>query len=285
MDAITSKMSKLYRLQKVNTVFSVFNIMLLVAIAVCGYIPFRYTILESQLSLYRETDAEYKASRCSEKSKLEYKWREEHAPFFVEALRPYFGIERIPLKYIAAANKPVIYLYPEEKTNVNVKVNFDGELTTLYPDYTQDGWNVVANQDGTLQMNNKEYKYLYWEGATNKSIELNSGFCVKGTDTVKFLEKVLKEQGLNSNETNDFIAYWAPLMSDNKYNVISFITDEYKEMAELDINPKPDTEIRVFMVWYGSDIPVDIESQSFDTPNRTGFTVVEWGGSQLNNIQ
>ena len=45
--------------------------------------------------------------------------------------------------------KPVIYLYPEEQTEVSVKLDYDGELTVTYPAY-EDGWNVTAYPDGTL---------------------------------------------------------------------------------------------------------------------------------------
>lgn len=44
--------------------------------------------------------------------------------------------------------KPVIYLYPESKTDVAVKLAYAGELTCTYPAY-QDGWNVSASPDGT----------------------------------------------------------------------------------------------------------------------------------------
>ncbi len=41
---------------------------------------------------------------------------------------------------------------------------------------------------------------------------------------------------------------------------------------------EPDTEIRVFMAWYGSDDPVSIPAQELTCVERSGFTAVEWGG-------
>ena len=41
------------------------------------------------------------------------------------------------------AAKPVLYLYPEEETEVTVTLDFDGTLTSTYPDYG-DGWTVTA---------------------------------------------------------------------------------------------------------------------------------------------
>ena len=45
--------------------------------------------------------------------------------------------------------KPVIYLYPEETTEVTVKLDFKGKLTSTYPAY-ENGWKVTAQPDGTL---------------------------------------------------------------------------------------------------------------------------------------
>ena len=47
-----------------------------------------------------------------------------------------------------ACYKPVIYLYPEEETQVSVQLALDGGLTCTYPAY-QNGWTVTAAPDGT----------------------------------------------------------------------------------------------------------------------------------------
>lgn len=62
------------------------------------------------------------------------------------------------------AGKPVIYLYPEKTTNVEVKLNFNGELIATYPTY-DNGWSVIARPDGTLinTADGREYSYLFWE--------------------------------------------------------------------------------------------------------------------------
>ncbi len=177
--------------------------------------------------------------------------------------------------------KPVIYLYPQSSTQVEVKLDLDGDFTCTYPEY-KDGWNVTAMPDGTLiDENNKHYNYLYWEGETSAQYDFSSGFCVKGEDTAQFLEKALDKLGLNRKEANEFIVYWLPLMQNNEYNVISFQTDAYTDAAKLSVTPTPDTEIRVFMAYYESDSYVDIDEQKLITPERNGFTVVEWGGTQV----
>ena len=47
------------------------------------------------------------------------------------------------------------------------------------------------------------------------------------------------------------------------------------------ITPEPDTLIRIFMAWYGTEEPVSILPQELSAPERQGFTVVEWGGEYV----
>lgn len=49
----------------------------------------------------------------------------------------------------------------------------------------------------------------------------------------------------------------------------------------LDINPKPDTIIRILMTFKGLEKPIDVTEQKLQTPKRTGFTAVEWGGTEI----
>ena len=180
-----------------------------------------------------------------------------------------------------AAYKPVIYLYPEVETEVSVKMNLDGKLTCTYPAYNA-GWKVTASPDGTLtDAKGQTYNYLYWEGETNAQWDMTEGFCIKGEDTAAFLEDALEKLGLNRKEANEFIVYWLPLMEQNPYNIISFQTDTYTDAAELQIDPAPDTVIRVFMTFEASDYMIRILPQKLTAPERIGFTVVEWGGTEL----
>ncbi len=180
-----------------------------------------------------------------------------------------------------AAYKPVIYLYPEEETEVKVALSLDGELTCTYPKYNG-GWSVTAEPDGTLtDTEGKKYNYLYWEGELNTNYGISTGYCVKGEDTALFLEDALSKLGLNRREANEFIVYWLPLMERNEYNLISFDTAKYCESASLEVSPAPETLIRVFMTWKASDVYVELEAEEYSAPERQGFTVVEWGGTEL----
>ena len=115
--------------------------------------------------------------------------------------------------------KPVIYLYPEQETDVRVTLDLAGELTCAYPAYG-DGWSVRAAPDGTLtDESGQTYRYLYWEGTSGTDYDFSTGFCVSGEDTAAFLENALRQLGLNREEANEFIIYWLPQMQDNTYNL------------------------------------------------------------------
>ena len=176
--------------------------------------------------------------------------------------------------------KPIIYLYPEEEMEVNVRLKFDGGLTHTYPKYPTQGWNVTAESDGTIHYDGREYYSLFWEGDAREEFTMDEGFVVAGDETAEFLESSLEILGLNDKEANEFIIYWLPLMENNEYNLIHFASDEYEEMAELNITPQPDAIVRVMMVWSPLTEKINIPQQNlYDLrTERSGFTVVEWGG-------
>jgi len=183
--------------------------------------------------------------------------------------------------FAARGAKPVIYLYPEKETDISVQLDYDGDLTCTYPAY-EDGWRVTASPDGTLtDAGGQTYNYLYWEGLRKNDYDLSHGFCVAGEDSAEFLETALADLGLTRREANEFIVYWLPLMEENPYNLIAFQDDTHTESAVLTVDPAPDTTIRVFMAWKSLDEPIEIEPQELTAPERVGFTLVEWGGTEL----
>ncbi|CAN5916633.1 hypothetical protein BH11BAC7_BH11BAC7_10940 [soil metagenome] len=93
--------------------------------------------------------------------------------------------------------------------------------------------------------------------------------------------------GLNSKETEDYITYWCPRMVANDKNYIHFMfNEEYNEYAGLDVNPAPDKMFRVFMLWSKSEenVNTNVVPQSIETFERSGFTIVEWGGAEMQRI-
>ena len=47
----------------------------------------------------------------------------------------------------------------------------------------------------------------------------------------------------------------------------------------LDVNPAPDTVIRVLMITKPLDKYVEVKEQKLDRIERKGYTLVEWGGT------
>ena len=70
-------------------------------------------------------------------------------------------------------------------------------------------------------------------------------------------------------------------MQNNPYNLIAFQQEAYTDIAELNISPKPDSELRIYMTFEALDEPVESEITMPEPFVRDGFTVVEWGGSEL----
>ncbi len=185
--------------------------------------------------------------------------------------------------------KPVIYLYPEAKSLIKLKLNYAGELTVTYPAY-KNGWEVIAHPDGKLvdPVDNKEYSYLFWEGKDDgpapKKLIYTEGFVVKGDSAHLFLQDKLSEMGMVPKEYNEFIVYWYPILKENKYNFIHFkVGDAYDEISTMEIDPKPDAMLRVFMYYKSMDKPGSVSPQVFVPFTRTGFTLVEWGGGPINS--
>ena len=188
------------------------------------------------------------------------------------------GIEELVLK-------PIIYLYPEKETELTVRLGAPEKITSSYPKYN-DGWSVVAYPNGDLidkTTGNKLYS-LYWEGKKDTSnLDKTVGFVVKGEDSIEFLEEKLEILGLNYKEKEEFIVYWLPKLESHTYNYIYFATeDEIEEEMPLKLSVKPDTTIRIRMIFEGLDEYREVEEQSLaPAPERSGFTVVEWGGTDL----
>ena len=178
--------------------------------------------------------------------------------------------------------KPVIYLYPDGPADVSVTLGYPEEnLTYAYPAY-DGGWRVTAYPDGRLvnRSDGSEHFYLFWEGNKRIDWDFSEGFVVRGSEAEDFLREKLSFLGLTPREYNDFIVYWAPELAQNEYNLITFSGEQYEELAPLTVVPKPDSVLRVHMVYKAVGEPVEIPEQELVPFSRSGFTVIEWGGTR-----
>jgi len=181
-------------------------------------------------------------------------------------------------------DKPVIYLYPTEEKEISVKLLNVERITCSYPKYV-DGWKVLAKPNGDLMDldTGRNLYSLYYESESVEKFNVSQeGFVVRGEESAKFLEEKLEVLGLTEREAEEFIIYWLPKLESNKYNYIRFATsEEINNNMPLEISPKPDTIIRVLMIFKGLENPIEVEEQRLTSLARKGFTVVEWGGTEI----
>ena len=183
--------------------------------------------------------------------------------------------------------KPVIYLYPEQETKVNVQLTFNGTLTSTYPTLPPEGWSVTAQPGGTLtDEEGRSYRYLFWEGVADVDWKQDSGFLVKAEDAREFLEESLTQLGLNELEQNDFITYWLPKLEKNGESFVTFAAEQYTDNAILTVTPQPDSVLRVQMLISKVDDSnraafQKLPEQELPRFEREGFVLVEWGGTDL----
>ncbi len=210
----------------------------------------------------------------------------------------YKGGHEVVLEFIATDTwlypeeyKPVIYLSSPTPLSVEIMLNFKGELTFSYPNY-ENGWSVLVHENEIIdQSTNDAYPYLFWEGR-DPALDFNYtedqfvGFVLKTDTIVPFLEAKLEFLGLNYRERTDFITYWAPRIMENNYIIAQFlIDDDYdRYVAEISIHPKPDAMRRIFLLYKGFDgrPTLEVQPQVLKPFSRLGFTLIEWGGSELN---
>ncbi len=187
-------------------------------------------------------------------------------------------------RYSSSLMKPIIYLYPTEAMDVSVKLGAPEKLSHTYPKYVE-GWDVRVEPNGNLtdMATRRHYYALYWEGKQANLPQYDDGFVVAKNEIAPFLEEKLALLGLNEREANEFIIYWLPKLESAPYTFIHFVSrEEQNKYMPLEVQPTADTVIRVLMAFKSLDKPIEVKEQVLlPTPARTGFTVIEWGGTEI----
>ncbi len=188
--------------------------------------------------------------------------------------------EEADKKYpLPIVKKPAVYLYPEKIEKVEVILNPDGNITKTIPEY-KDKWIVTANPDGVID---DKYHYLFYEVELNRPIFLpEEGWAVYKKDLSTWFDKYLTKLGLNNREIKDFKDYWLKELQKHPFDYyeIKLLTNDFlAKNLQIKINPEPDTFIRIIFYFKpGFGIPEALKEPVIKTPERKGFTVVEWGG-------
>ena len=176
--------------------------------------------------------------------------------------------------------KPVIYLYPQKPTYVDVTVS--GNVVESIPEYNNGWFGVLAMPGGVLKYNDQYYRELYYEATTPTLNAPDNGVFIKTEYLKQELEFYTKQLGLLKNESEEFVDYWLPRLQNlnKKYIFFSILSAEEKQRTDrVEISPKPDVFIEFIAYFKGSDEPTGVRPLKLPAvPGRIGFTAVEWGG-------
>ena len=191
---------------------------------------------------------------------------------------------------IQIVSKPVIYLYSKEDLTATVSPNFKGDLSFTFPPIN-DAWNVGLSNNEIVNLNDRKiYPYLFWEGDItglefDKIDNSLSGSLINSLDIVPFLESNLSALGLVQKEISDFITFWGPKMIQKKYVFVQFLEDDKvdEKLGQLSIYPEPNNLKRVFLMFetFDENPHITCTAQTFTNFDRNGFTVIEWGGTEI----
>ena len=179
-----------------------------------------------------------------------------------------------------AVDKPAIYIYPEEagRFQVHLGLNAGTRLTDSEPEYG-DGWEVFVSQSGRID---DRYDYLFYEASLAQAPVLAAGWCVDGMDLEGELAPLLTALGLNAVESTDFLDYWLTRLPERPYYLVYPVMGrDLDTWVELDVSPAPTALLRFWFFFAGSDVWVDLPEPQVAFFQRSGTTVVEWGGAVL----
>jgi len=123
------------------------------------------------------------------------------------------------------------------------------------------------------------------KGAAELEVLVDNAVAV--SNVTRFLEDKLSTLGLSEREAAEFITFWGPRIAERGKALVTFASEEFARQAVYRLTDPssgagivPDTFIRVYIVV--GDVPqTAVPEQKLEPgPTRTGFTVVEWGGTE-----
>lgn len=175
--------------------------------------------------------------------------------------------------------KPNIYIYPEEKTRLEVTLGFPkgGNVVTSIPEYGR-GWSVSVDKNGMID---NKYGFLFYESTQPDVWQMNEGWIVKQAELQQFFFENMTRYGFKGREIEDFIDYWIPRLNYSSYFEIYPQTQFLIEsVIQLNISKKPDNLLRLFYVIKPMNIQKSIVLKEPKIEHqfiREGFVVTEWG--------
>ena len=135
---------------------------------------------------------------------------------------------------------------------------------------------MIAEPNGLID---GKYDYLFYEAQLEQLQLPKEGWVVEYKELENWFNLNLKELGLNEKEISQFKEYWLAELPFAKYYEIKLLDDNFlEENMNLIIDPKPITVIRRNFYFRPHESQIILEKPNIITPERKGFTAVEWGG-------
>lgn len=186
--------------------------------------------------------------------------------------------EIFQLPALESALKPNIYLYPIEEMDVTLVFPIESRLLTVIPDYHQT-WEVKVKPSGEIKENNQSYAYLFYESMTTVThFQKQNGWVIPAENRVEVFEDILQAYHFNQTEIDDFIEFWDERLDDTQVYIMYPQDTKAVDLAmPLDVYPTPDSIYRLWFIFEAFDDQI-ITSPQITPINRSGFTLVEWGG-------
>jgi len=175
--------------------------------------------------------------------------------------------------------KPNIYIYPDEKSQMTVNINFPlgGMIVKSIPEYGK-GWNISVDTNGLI---NGKYNYLFYESKQPYVWQENEGWIIKKADLRNFFIENMNSYGFRGNEILDFTDYWIPRLSGSElYAIYPQDATIINNVIELNFSKEPVEILRLFYVIKELNI---LNNKKMEEPGdakpfkRNGYFVTEWG--------
>ena len=174
------------------------------------------------------------------------------------------------------ADKPNLYLYPEEPTKTSVGLRLDPKQRVVASDPVYDeGWSGTAWPDGTWTQDGQRYDFLFYEVSLapwqHDSLRTERGLCAEDLSQIT---QIVREYGFDEREVADFHEAWVEDLPDAELYAV-YPQRRVARMAGLQIEPP----LRVERLWLVIEPAesCDLARMDIQPLDRTGAHGVEWG--------
>ena len=175
------------------------------------------------------------------------------------------------------ADKPNLYLYPTQTTQVQVEIGLHSgcEVTVSDPEYGT-GWDVNVEPSGLID---GQHTFLFYEAEVPHRFPKERGWVIPASEVVPFFNQLMNLYGFTAAETFDFVDYWKDHLPSAPYYAVYPLTDAavLDPLATLDIQPKPDSLFRLWFVVSPEANAIPMVPAKVEPMTRQGFAAVEWG--------